>query len=109
MRGQRKEIEEPTTFKAVFLDPDKNDPADFSAGSGKGLIGQSLEPSGRKVALRPNHGNFIGRIGHFATANGLIDDDFCHEITPAHRSALVWRRLDVRLNRWHRRFSCLTV
>jgi hypothetical protein len=109
MHRQRKEIKGSTTFKAGFLDPDKNDPADFSAGSGKGLIGQSLEPSGRKDALRPNHRNFIGRIGHFATANGLIDDDFCHEITPVRRSVLVWCRLDVRLNRWHRRFSCPTV
>jgi hypothetical protein len=60
----------------------KNDPAAFTAGSGKGLISQNgLEPSGRKTALSPNRWKIIGQIGHLTTEKDRIHDVFCHEMT----------------------------
>jgi hypothetical protein len=74
----------------------KNDPAAFTAGSGKGLISQNgLEPSGRKTALSPNRCKIIGQIGHQTDQNEPIHDELCHEMTFGNEcghSATVTRR-----------------
>jgi hypothetical protein len=74
----------------------KNDPAAFTAGSGKGLISQNgLEPSGRNTALSPNRWKIIGQIGHRIDQIEPIHDELCHEMTFSNecgRHATVTRR-----------------